>query len=166
MVISSPALIDGGASDTVFHGSIANMLGIDLSHAPRFPFGGVTSGTGIAYRAPLKIMIANKAYPIPAGFSYDLNPNAYNMLGVVGFFDRFNVSFEEDNIVISERKVLHVKVWKYCPCCGRERQHRYSDFCGSCGTSLKVEPVLTNHFLPQAQQQALGKIIHLHEYRQ
>ena len=88
------AYVDSGASWSVFHVDVAQLLGIKLNRAKRHY---VSLGNGSVipiYLARIKVRFAGMEFSAPAGFSDALRVG-FNLLGRAGFFDRFNVTFDD-----------------------------------------------------------------------
>jgi hypothetical protein len=95
------AYVDSGASWSVFHLDVAQLLGIKLNTAKRRY---VTLGNGSVlpvYLHPMKVRFAGAEFEAPAGFSDTLSVG-FNLLGRSGFFTRFQMCFDD------RRKVLTV----------------------------------------------------------
>lgn len=89
------ALVDSGATISVFQSSIARELGIRVEKGKRIEL--KAAGTRIvAYLHKIKLRFAGKTFPTIIGFSDELLVN-YNILGRKGFFDRFRITFDEAN---------------------------------------------------------------------
>src|SRR5436309_1665103 len=78
--VECQALIDSGADNTVFHGSLAQKLALDITQLPTRKFDSVSAGKVTGYEARIEIGIGDTFYPATVYFSDDLNPNAKNML--------------------------------------------------------------------------------------
>ena len=88
------AYVDSGASWSVFHVDVAQLLGIKLSKAKRRY---VTLGNGNVlpvYLQHIKVRFAGKEFNAPAGFSDALRVG-FNLLGRAGFFNRFQMCFND-----------------------------------------------------------------------
>ena len=88
------AYVDSGASWSVFHVDVAQLLGVKLSRAKRRY---VTLGNGSVipiYHHPIKVRFAGMEFAAPAGFS-DALRIGFNLLGRAGFFDRFAMCFND-----------------------------------------------------------------------
>lgn len=88
------AYVDSGASWSVFHLDVAQLLGIKLSRTQR-RYVALGNGSVIPiYLAKIKVRFAGTEFLAPAGFSDALRVG-FNLLGRAGFFDRFNVTFDD-----------------------------------------------------------------------
>jgi len=88
------AYVDSGASWSVFHADVAQLLGIRLHKAKR-RYIALGNGSVIPiYLAHIKVRFAGLEFLAPAGFSDALRVG-FNLLGRAGFFTRFAVSFND-----------------------------------------------------------------------
>lgn len=88
------AYVDSGASWSVFHLDVAQLLGIKLSQAKRRY---VTLGNGSVlpvYLQHIKVRFAGAEFLVPAGFS-DALRMGFNLMGRAGFFTRFAMCFND-----------------------------------------------------------------------
>ena len=88
------AYVDSGASWSVFHVDVAELLGIKLSRAKRRY---VTLGNGSVlpvYLQHIKVRFAGVEFLVPAGFS-DALRMGFNLMGRAGFFSRFSMCFND-----------------------------------------------------------------------
>ena len=88
------AYVDSGASWSVFHLDVAQLLGIKLNKAKRRY---VTLGNGSVlpiYLQRIKVRFAGAEFAVPAGFS-DALRMGFNLMGRAGFFDRFLMCFDD-----------------------------------------------------------------------
>ena len=88
------AYVDSGASWSVFHLDVAQLLGIKLTRAKRRY---VTLGNGSVlpiYLQRIKVRFAGSEFTVPAGFS-DALRMGFNLMGRSGFFDRFLMCFDD-----------------------------------------------------------------------
>jgi hypothetical protein len=87
------ALIDSGATVSIFRTDIANQLKIDIKKGEKISLGGV-GGKIKGYVHELKAEIGNKFFKIPVVFSFEYSVS-FNLLGRSGFFDQFRITFDE-----------------------------------------------------------------------
>ncbi len=87
------ALIDSGASISIFRSEVAESLGINIGKGKEIYLGGV-GGRIKGYLHRLKIEVAGKRFICPIVFSRDYLVSL-NLLGRDGFFKRFRITFEE-----------------------------------------------------------------------
>ncbi len=88
------AYVDSGASWSVFHVDVAQLLGIKLNKAKRRY---VELGNGSVlpiYLQRIKVRFAGVEFTVPAGFSDALHMG-FNLMGRAGFFNRFSMSFND-----------------------------------------------------------------------
>ena len=88
------AYVDSGASWSVFHLDVAQLLGIKLTKAHRRY---VALGNGSVlpiYLQHVKVRFAGAEFSVPAGFS-DALRMGFNLMGRAGFFDRFLMCFDD-----------------------------------------------------------------------
>ena len=88
------AYVDSGASWTIFHTDVAQILGIQLTRARRQT---MTLGNGSVipiFIRRLRVRFAGREFTVPAAFS-DALKIGFNVLGREGFFDRFVVCFHD-----------------------------------------------------------------------
>jgi Aspartyl protease len=85
------AIIDSGATRCLFHANLAQHLGIDLRSGLLEMMNGI-GGREELWLHSVKLHIPGGAINITAGFKENL-PLA-GLLGMTGFFDHFNITFE------------------------------------------------------------------------
>ena len=95
--IKGVALIDSGADKSLFNLEYAKAVKINLTHARREDFVGISGGKIPCYVVEIEIKIKNidKKYKIEAGFIESETVNI--LLGQVGFFDQNRIRFEKDH---------------------------------------------------------------------
>lgn len=93
------AWIDSGADHCVFPLSFASVLGLDPLQMQMQMTGGVGSSANPTYYAEVTISIHMQGDPLPfswttlAGFTVGLEAQGLALLGQVGFFESFQVTF-------------------------------------------------------------------------
>ena len=88
------AYVDSGASWSVFHLDVAQLLGIKLSRATR-RYVSLGDGTRLPiYLQHIRVRFAGVEFSAPAGFSDALHMG-FNLMGRAGFFDRFLMCFND-----------------------------------------------------------------------
>ncbi len=88
------AYVDSGASWSVFHVDVAQLLGIKLNKTKRH-YLSLGNGSVIpVYLQHIKVRFAGKEFLVPAGFSDSLRVG-FNLLGRAGFFNRFTFCFND-----------------------------------------------------------------------
>lgn len=88
------AYVDSGASWSVFHVDVAQLLGFKLNQAKRRY---VSLGNGSVlpiYLHPIRVRFAGLEFSVPAGFS-DALRTGFNLMGRAGFFTRFLMCFND-----------------------------------------------------------------------
>ena len=88
------AYVDSGASWSVFHVDVAQLVGIKLNKTKR-RYVSLSNGNVLPiYLAHLKVRFAGVEFSVPAGFSDALHMG-FNLMGRAGFFSRFTVTFND-----------------------------------------------------------------------
>ncbi|MBI2309276.1 retroviral-like aspartic protease [Candidatus Collierbacteria bacterium] len=87
------ALIDSGATVSVFKEEVAKQLGIDIEKGKIIHLGGV-GGHIKGYLHELKIEVADKQFLFPVVFSREYLVS-FNLLGREAVFKQFRIIFEE-----------------------------------------------------------------------
>lgn len=92
-VSETSALIDSGATVSVFRAEMGEQLGIDIEKGQEMYLGGV-GGHIKGYLHKLEVRIAGKKFLCPIVFSREYVVS-FNLLGREEFFKRFTITFEE-----------------------------------------------------------------------
>lgn len=92
------ALVDSGATISVFKDEVADELGIEIEKGKEISLGGV-GGRIKGYIHTLKIEIASKTFSCPVVFSREYLVS-FNLLGREAVFRQFKIIFEEKNSLI------------------------------------------------------------------
>jgi len=94
-VASVLALIDSGADRSLFHISVAQRVGLDLTGARKTRMVGIVGAaeTLILDEVEIKIQRLRSRVKIPVGFID--SPHVGALLGQEGFFDQFRITFEK-----------------------------------------------------------------------
>mgnify|MGYP001565710753 CR=1 FL=1 len=88
------AYVDSGASWTIFHADVAQLLGLKLSRMAR-RYLALGNGSVIPiFLHRVRVRFAGLEFTVPAGFS-DALKVGFNLMGRAGFFDRFLVCFND-----------------------------------------------------------------------
>lgn len=94
--------LDTGADRCVFPLSLVESLGLDVTRMPRDQMFGATGRGGIYYadvHVSVPFRIGQRRYALSvdtrAGFVAGLDAQGIGLLGQVGFFDRYAVSFDQ-----------------------------------------------------------------------
>jgi predicted aspartyl protease len=91
--IRSQALVDSGATISIFSEEVAETLGIEIEKGKKTILGGV-GGRIVGYIHKVRIRVAGKEFLCPIVFSREYLVS-FNLLGRDGFFRRFRIIFEE-----------------------------------------------------------------------
>ncbi|MBI4135526.1 aspartyl protease family protein [Candidatus Uhrbacteria bacterium] len=96
------ALIDSGADFCIFHPLVAKVLGLELGEDKKAVFSGVGGNGMTAYFHTITAHVGNYPYQLYCGFSHDIPPDGYGILGQIGFFDHFRVvlDYKQEEIEI------------------------------------------------------------------
>lgn len=92
-LIKYEALIDSGADFNIFNAEIGELLGIDVRSGKKMKFSGIAGQPFNVFLHNLTLKIGGWQYKIRAGFSYEISPYGFGILGQKGFFDLFRVKF-------------------------------------------------------------------------
>ncbi len=96
--VRSLALIDSGASISIFRSETAEMLGISIESGTKTILGGV-GGKIMGYTHQLTVEVVGKTLHCPIVFSRDYLVS-FNLLGREGFFEHFLITFDERRRVV------------------------------------------------------------------
>ena len=88
------ALIDSGADYCIFHAEIGEQIGLQIDSGKSLTFSGISSAGQTAYFHNIKLEVGGHQIDCYAGFSRDIQNLPYGILGQVGFFNIFKVSFD------------------------------------------------------------------------
>lgn len=88
------ALIDSGADYCIFHAEIGEQIGLVIESGKRLPFFGSSGQEQSAFFHEIKLEIGGHEVTCFAGFSHELQSLPYGILGQVGFFDSFKITFD------------------------------------------------------------------------
>ena len=88
------AYVDSGASWTIFHADVAQLLGITLSRVRRQTMALGNGSVIPIFIRSVRVRFAGQEFWVPAAFS-DALTIGFNVLGRAGFFDRFVMSFND-----------------------------------------------------------------------
>lgn len=89
------ALIDSGATVSIFKPDVAKKLGIKIENEKEIFLGGL-GGRIKGYLHEVKIEVAGKIMTIPIVFSHEYMVS-FNLLGRETFFENFLITFDEKN---------------------------------------------------------------------
>ncbi len=93
------AFVDSGASFSIFHSDIAEMLELKIESGEKVL---VTVGDGSlipVYIHELKVKFADKEFEAKIGFSKKLGIG-FDIIGRKDFFDNFKICFDEKNKIV------------------------------------------------------------------
>ena len=93
------AIVDSGATLSLFHAPIARDLGIDVERGEKHVFQGASAKL-VGYIHKVKMILAGKEISCKVAFSDELS-TSFNLLGRETVFDRFLISFNEKNRELS-----------------------------------------------------------------
>ena len=91
--IRHEALIDSGADFNIFNAEIGELLGINIRSGKEIKFSGIAGNPFEVYLHNLTLEVGGWRYKIMAGFSYEISPYGFGILGQKGFFDLFRIKF-------------------------------------------------------------------------
>jgi hypothetical protein len=100
-------LVDSGADMNLFHGELAELLGLDLKAGEKQFAGGIVEGDRREYylhRITLKIG-GWAHHNVKVGFMPSLSKNGHGLLGQYGFFDLYGVKFDLPKVRLSSRSI-------------------------------------------------------------
>jgi hypothetical protein len=92
-LIRYEALIDSGADFNIFNAEIGELLGINIRSGKKVKFSGIAGEPFEVYLHNLTLEVGGWQYKIVAGFSYQISPYGFGILGQKGFFDLFRIKF-------------------------------------------------------------------------
>jgi len=94
--LSCYALVDSGADYCAFPRSFMQPVGLDALTSPIDQTTGVSTASVPTHFANVSIDLQGLVeFPVYAGFTVGLEQMGLGLLGQVGFFDRFNISFSK-----------------------------------------------------------------------
>jgi len=93
--LNTDALIDSGATISIFQPAVADFLGIKIESGKEIFLGGV-GGRIKGFIHKLKVEIANQTLIAPVVFSYEYHVSV-NLLGRDSIFSKFKITFEENH---------------------------------------------------------------------
>lgn len=91
--IDTSALVDSGATVSIFKADVALSLGLDIEKGTEMYLGGV-GGHIKGYQHEVHIEVAGKKFVCPIVFSHEYLVS-FNLLGRQKFFKKFKIVFEE-----------------------------------------------------------------------
>lgn len=97
-IVGSSALVDSGATISIFRGDIADYLGLRIEKGKEIFLSGV-GGRIRGYIHKLKIELAGKKFLCPIVFSHEFTVS-FNLLGREGLFKHFQIVFDEKKKIV------------------------------------------------------------------
>ena len=98
--IGYSAIIDSGADYCLFHGVIGEQLGLDVKKGKALSFYGTGGRKQTAYFHQITFSLDETQITAQIGFCYGIECLSVGLLGQIGFFDRFKISFDLKNDLI------------------------------------------------------------------
>lgn len=92
--IRNLALIDSGADYCIFHAEIGEQIGLDIESGKRLSFFGTGGQEQSAFFHDVKLEVGGHEISCFAGFSRELESLPYGILGQIGFFNKFKITFD------------------------------------------------------------------------
>jgi len=88
-------LVDSGADRNIFDAELAEILGFDVTGGRRNSVSGITGDSRPLYIHPVTITLGGSwSYTTEAGFMPDMGTDTHGVVGQIGFFEFFKVSFD------------------------------------------------------------------------
>ncbi len=91
--ISTHALVDAGATVSLFHKDVAEWLGIDISAGLELQMEAAVSRFHI-HLHQVRLMVGTKSFDAEVGFSTGYR-GRFNIIGRQGFFEQFSVTYDD-----------------------------------------------------------------------
>jgi len=98
------ALVDSGADACLFPKGVGEQLGIDIRGGQRMDFTGLGGNRSPFYFHEIEILLGQYHVKTKIGFSNSYHIGMSGILGQLGFFDKFAVSFDHKNKFVEIRK--------------------------------------------------------------
>lgn len=90
--VTCPTVIDSGTHFSLFPFSIGEKLGLNVTEGKR----AIVPPEELVFFWPLEVTLEKRiVFPLYAGFSVYQDGRKVGLLGQLGFFDKFDVSFEQ-----------------------------------------------------------------------
>lgn len=86
--------VDSGATYTVIQGRIADDAGFNYRTGKRISLEVGTGNLMVVYLHEMEVQLGSERFTCPVGFSDQLGVK-FNVLGKIGFFDRFKICFHQ-----------------------------------------------------------------------
>ena len=97
--LNTSAIIDSGASISIFSGSIGRLVGVDIETGEKRVFQGASAKLA-GYIHKVKMIIGGKVIECKVAFSDELS-TSFNLIGRETIFDKFIITFNEKHHEIS-----------------------------------------------------------------
>lgn len=91
--LRTSAVVDSGASISIFNSRLAGLLGIDVETGEKRIFQGASAKL-VGYSHNVRMIVAGKEIECKVAFSEELS-TSFNLLGREGIFDKFLITFNE-----------------------------------------------------------------------
>lgn len=91
--VNTSAIVDSGASISIFSGSVARQIGINMEYGEKRIFQGA-SAKMVGYVHNVKMAIAGMEIECKLAFSDELS-TSFNLIGRETIFDKFIITFNE-----------------------------------------------------------------------
>lgn len=101
------ALVDSGAEHTLFPLEIAERLSLPYHGSPQVSIQGVTGPTAVGYRVPLELSVGAHRWTTQA-ICIDGLETKSGLLGQLGFFEFFTVTFQYQRKLITLRRAPRI----------------------------------------------------------
>ena len=97
--INTSAIVDSGASISIFNSSIGRIIGLDIEAGEKRIFQGASAKLA-GYVHSIKMIIAGKDVECKVAFSDELS-TSFNLIGRENVFDNFLITFNEKHRELS-----------------------------------------------------------------
>ncbi len=97
MILPHEALIDSGADMCIFHASIGRILGLNVENGKPARVAGVTGTIETYYIHRITLRLGAQGFETDVGFLPRMSDDGIGILGQIGFFDQFAVTFDYRN---------------------------------------------------------------------
>ncbi|MBI3050825.1 hypothetical protein HYY74_00020 [Candidatus Woesearchaeota archaeon] len=91
--VNTSALVDSGATISIFNSSTGSELGVDVESGEKRIFQGVSAKL-IGYVHTVTVLIEGEKIQCKVAFSGELG-TSFNLIGREGIFDKFSITFNE-----------------------------------------------------------------------
>jgi hypothetical protein len=97
-------LVDSGADYCIFSAQIGEALGINVKSGETKNIFGITGDRDSIFFHKVKLKVENLIYEVEVGFMPNMPNMGYGVIGQIGFFDKFKVTFNYKNKTIFLKK--------------------------------------------------------------